>query len=50
MIILTGLARVYVGAHWPSDVVGGFVYGLLAMAPAYLWYRDRVAAAGGVLR
>ncbi len=50
MIILTGLARVYVGAHWPSDVVGGFVYGLLAMAPAYLWYRDRVAAGGGVLR
>jgi undecaprenyl-diphosphatase len=46
MIILTGLARVYVGAHWPSDVVGGFVFGLLAMAPAYLWYRDRVAAGG----
>lgn len=43
MIVLTGLARVYVGVHWPSDVVGGFAFGLLAMAPAYRWYRDRVA-------
>jgi undecaprenyl-diphosphatase len=43
MIVLTGLSRVYVGVHWPSDVTGGFVFGLLAMAPAYRWYRDRVA-------
>ncbi len=50
MIILTGLARVYVGVHWPSDVVGGFVFGLLTMAPAYFWYRERVCRRAIVLR
>jgi membrane-associated phospholipid phosphatase len=42
MIVLTGLARVYVGVHWPSDVAGGYLFGLLALAPLLLFYRDRV--------
>ena len=32
VIILIGIARIYVGAHWPSDVLGGYAYGSV-----FLW-------------
>jgi membrane-associated phospholipid phosphatase len=33
MILLTGISRVYLGAHWPSDVLAGFAVGtVLAIA------------------
>ena len=31
-IILVGIARIHVGAHWPSDVLGGYAYGAV-----FLW-------------
>lgn len=32
IIVLTGIERVYVGHHWPSDVLGGYYLGALVLA------------------
>jgi len=45
-ILTIGLARVYAGAHWPSDVLGGYLLGLLWLALTihlYRWVRQRFA-------
>lgn len=34
--IVIGLARIFVGIHWPSDIVGGAVIGILS---AYVVYK-----------
>lgn len=40
LLLLTGVARVYVGAHWPSDVVGGYLWGsALLLGLTFGWSR-----------
>ena len=31
VILITGFGRVHTGAHWPSDVLGGFLWGLIGL-------------------
>ena len=42
VLVLTGPANVYVGVHWPSDVVGGYAWGAVLLLP--LVYADRALA------
>jgi undecaprenyl-diphosphatase len=36
IIVLAGWARVYTGAHWPSDVLGGYLWGAVVLT-ALVW-------------
>ena len=50
LILATGYSRVLVGAHWPSDVIGGYLWGLLVLLPllraASLWAKTAGHEAG----
>jgi len=43
LLIGIGLSRIYVGEHWPSDVLGGYLTGLCWLGPALVIYtRSRI--------
>jgi len=44
LLVLSGIARVYVGAHWASDVLGSWLFGgawLLVVVAAHRWWLTR---------
>ncbi len=36
VLALTGLASVWLGVHWPSDILGGYAWGLVLLLPVIL--------------
>lgn len=39
LVLTIGISRVYLGAHWTSDVLGGYLWGAAFLLVVFRWYR-----------
>lgn len=45
LILAIGASRVYLGVHYPSDVLGGYLFGAMALL-GLVWLRNRFSNRG----
>ncbi|HLC41532.1 MAG TPA: phosphatase PAP2 family protein [Methylomirabilota bacterium] len=41
IVVLVGLARIVLRAHWPADFLGGATLGLALASAAFWWHESR---------